>query len=90
MAVFVDMKKAFDTVCHTILIERIMDLGLHQNNVSWLSKVTVLIVICYQVSPFVRLGLLCASSESFCQVNSTTEVPHNLNPQGRTIHPYSV
>ena len=38
VAVFVDMKKAFDTVCHTMFLEKIKHLGLHHKNVSWISN----------------------------------------------------
>ena len=37
VAVFEDTKKACDTVCHTTLIEKMKPLGLHQDNLPWIS-----------------------------------------------------
>ena len=36
-AVFLDYKKAFDSVSHELLIEKLQGLGLHHNLLSWIT-----------------------------------------------------
>ena len=38
LAAFVDLRKAFDTVNHEILINKLHDFGLHENTIAWLSN----------------------------------------------------
>ena len=38
LASFIDLRKAFDTVNHNILINKLHEFGLHVNTVSWLTN----------------------------------------------------
>ena len=43
LAAFIDLRKAFDTVSHEILCNKLFKFGFHMNIVNWLKKTTWLI-----------------------------------------------
>lgn len=56
-ALFIDLSKAFDTVDHTILIQRLMDIGLSKHTIGWFNNYLSNRTQCVQAEGFISGSL---------------------------------